>query len=297
MPRPSANAASRIGTAPLRPPQTTKARSPWRSRAGSSSGQTTTGRTTSASSRREQQAVEPDVAAERRDRDRQPERDEDDDLGERRERLVEDLDLGLERRADVADEQAGDEDGEEARAVGDGGDAVDDPGAGERAQRVEARARQREALQRLAEQQPAGDADGEADRHLDARTRARRSRRSPSGCSASSISPIISAIPTGSLAPDSPSRIVPVRPPISRSPSTENITAGSVGRDRGAEQAGGGPVEPEHPVRERAPRRRRSRTCRRRRADVIGTAEARNRRQPIEGRRRRGSRSARPSRP
>lgn len=41
--------------------------------------------------------------------------------------------------------------------------------------------------------------------------------------------PIISAIPTGSLAPDSPSRIVPVRPPTSRLPSTENMTAGSVG--------------------------------------------------------------------
>src|SRR4051812_15333705 len=39
----------------------------------------------------------------------------------------------------------------------------------------------------------------------------------------------MSAIPTGSLAPDSPSRIVPVLPEISRPPSTENITAGSVG--------------------------------------------------------------------
>src|SRR5919197_2082 len=39
----------------------------------------------------------------------------------------------------------------------------------------------------------------------------------------------MSAIPTGSFAPDSPSRIVPVRPLISRLPSTENITAGSVG--------------------------------------------------------------------
>ena len=36
-------------------------------------------------------------------------------------------------------------------------------------------------------------------------------------------------MPTGSFAPDSPSRIVPVLPEISRSPSTENITAGSVG--------------------------------------------------------------------
>ena len=44
-----------------------------------------------------------------------------------------------------------------------------------------------------------------------------------------SIIPIISAIPTGSFAPDSPSRIVPLLPPTSRLPSTENITAGSVG--------------------------------------------------------------------
>ena len=61
------------------------------------------------------------------------------------------------------------------------------------------------------------------------RRRARRSRTIASACVASSIIPSISAIPTGSFAPDSPSRIVPVRPPISRSPSTENITAGSVG--------------------------------------------------------------------
>ena len=39
----------------------------------------------------------------------------------------------------------------------------------------------------------------------------------------------ISAIPTGSLAPESPSRMVPARPWISRSPRTENTTAGSVG--------------------------------------------------------------------
>jgi hypothetical protein len=31
------------------------------------------------------------------------------------------------------------------------------------------------------------------------------------------------------LTPDSPSRIVPLRPPISRFPRTENMTAGSVG--------------------------------------------------------------------
>src|SRR5665647_2327491 len=38
-----------------------------------------------------------------------------------------------------------------------------------------------------------------------------------------------SAIPTGSLAPDSPSRIVPDRPEISRRPSTEKTTPGPVG--------------------------------------------------------------------
>ena len=39
----------------------------------------------------------------------------------------------------------------------------------------------------------------------------------------------MSAIPTGSFAPDSPSRMVPERPRISRLPKTENVTAGSVG--------------------------------------------------------------------
>jgi hypothetical protein len=39
----------------------------------------------------------------------------------------------------------------------------------------------------------------------------------------------INAMPTGSLAPDSPSRMVPLRPATSRRPSTENTTAGSVG--------------------------------------------------------------------
>ncbi len=46
---------------------------------------------------------------------------------------------------------------------------------------------------------------------------------------ASSIIPIMSAIPTGSFVPASPSRIVPERPRISRPPRTENVTAGSVG--------------------------------------------------------------------
>ena len=37
------------------------------------------------------------------------------------------------------------------------------------------------------------------------------------------------AMPTGSLAPASPSSSTPLRPAISRRPSTENTTAGSVG--------------------------------------------------------------------
>lgn len=41
--------------------------------------------------------------------------------------------------------------------------------------------------------------------------------------------PAISAIPTGSFAPDSRSSRVPLGPAISRCPSTENTTAGSVG--------------------------------------------------------------------
>ena len=163
--------------------------------------------------------------------DRQAERDEHDDLGEARERRVEPLDLGLVRRADVADQQPGDEDREEARPVERPRPrrrrrraAASDP------DRVEPRARQRDALHQREQQPPADDADREArrpSRRANSRTttQALAARRDV----ASSIIPIISAIPTGSFAPDSPSRIVPLRPPTSRLPSTENITAGSVG--------------------------------------------------------------------
>ncbi|HWG12229.1 MAG TPA: hypothetical protein VG268_03045, partial [Streptosporangiaceae bacterium] len=40
---------------------------------------------------------------------------------------------------------------------------------------------------------------------------------------------VSSAMPTGSLAPDSPSIRTPLRPETCRWPSTENTTAGSVG--------------------------------------------------------------------
>src|SRR6266516_3349538 len=85
-------AASRMGTAPLSPPQTTKSRSPQRAR-----------------DQREQQRqhdpVSPDVlAGERAELDREAERDEDDDLREAGERGVKAFDLGLVGRADVADQ-------------------------------------------------------------------------------------------------------------------------------------------------------------------------------------------------
>ena len=50
-----------------------------------------------------------------------------------------------------------------------------------------------------------------------------------SSCVASSIIPIMRAMPAGSFTPASPSSVTPERPLISRWPSTENITAGSVG--------------------------------------------------------------------
>src|SRR6478672_8814313 len=54
----------------------------------------------------------------------------------------------------------------------------------------------------------------------------------------------ISAMPTGSLAPDSPSRIVPLRPATSRCPSTEKTTAGSVGEIAVATSSEGNQARP-----------------------------------------------------
>ena len=93
--------------------------------------------------RREQQAVHPAAGRQRGEIDRQSERDEHDDLGQRGEPVLEDVDLGAERRAQIADDQAGDEHGEEPRAVRDRRDAEDEPGERERAQRVEPRGRKR----------------------------------------------------------------------------------------------------------------------------------------------------------
>ena len=98
---------------------------------------------------------------------------------------------------------------------------------------------------------------------------------------ASSIIPSISAIPTGSLAPDSPSRIVPVRPEISRSPSTENITAGSVGAIAAPSRPDVTHVSPNAQWANTATRPAVANVPRTPR-EAIGTADARKRRQPID---------------
>ena len=109
--------------------------------------------------------------------------------------------------------------------------------------------------------------------------------------------PSISAIPTGSFAPDSPSRIVPVRPRISRSPSTENITAGSVGATAAPSRPAVSQPSPKSAVREerRPARRSGERADDAERGDRDGGgAEAATADRAC--RRGRGSRSARPSR-
>ena len=108
------------------------------------------------------------------------------------------------------------------------GGAVDHPGGGDDPQRVERGRGQRHAPHQRQQQRRAGHTDGDTAGHLDGELLDDRPEGAVS-LVASSIIPIISAIPTGSFAPDSPFRIVPVRPRISRPPSTENVTAGSVG--------------------------------------------------------------------
>ena len=161
--------------------------------------------------------------------DRQPEDDERDDLGQPRQRTGELLDLTLVRRALVAHHDAGDEDGEEARAL----EAGREP--------VERRVRERRSAPGTAPRwatAPAASAAGAAIRRRDPRPPRRpsagrsatgRCRRRPSHRRWRPSRLTMIAMPTGSLAPDSPSSRVPERPVISRLPSTENTTAGSVG--------------------------------------------------------------------
>ena len=116
----------------------------------------------------EDQAVEPDVVLDQRVQlDREPERGEDDDLGEARERAEESLDLALARRGRVADQDPGDEDREKAGAVDRGRDAVDHAGRGEHAKRVERGLGKRDAAHQRQKHRRAGDSDRRAADHLD----------------------------------------------------------------------------------------------------------------------------------
>ena len=108
-------------------------------------------------------------------------------------------------------------------------EAVDDAGAEHHGQRVQRAVGQRHAAQRLQHHDAGDGADREPDAHLPQELPGDVGDARPTGARRSSIIPIISAIPTGSLNPDSPSRIVPERPSTSLPASTENVTAGSVG--------------------------------------------------------------------
>ena len=146
----------------------TKIRSPGLSRKGARSGATTIGRIDEGEKERDQQAVEPDRRrAEVGEVQREPEHGEDGDLAQAGERLVEVLDLALERRAHLGDQQPGDEDGEEPGAVRDRGKAVDDEGEDECADRVEPLAGQRDAPHQLHQHERADQPDRQADDHRD----------------------------------------------------------------------------------------------------------------------------------
>ena len=80
---------------------------------------------------------------------------------------MERLDLSLASERDVAQEDAGDEDGQEARSVGDRREPIDDSGSTEHADGVERGSPESNMAQHGQQQHGAGDSDGEANRHLD----------------------------------------------------------------------------------------------------------------------------------
>ncbi len=80
---------------------------------------------------------------------------------------MERLDLSLAGSRDVAEEDARDEHGEEARPVCDRGEPVDDSGSGQHADGVQRRAREPNPPHHGQEQHRAGNANGEPDRHFD----------------------------------------------------------------------------------------------------------------------------------
>ena len=116
----------------------------------------------------EHQAGHPDVRPGKdAEVQRETEHAEGHDLAQACQCRVEALDLPLEGSPYVPHEDPGDEDGEKSRAVGDGGQPVEDEGAHERSERVEALARQADAAHEPDKRQAAGDADRGTDAHLE----------------------------------------------------------------------------------------------------------------------------------
>ena len=158
----------------------------------------------------------------------------------------------------------------------DRGDAVDDPGGEQHRERIERRVGQRDPPQRLEQDEARRPPRPRARSPISPQELPRRRRRhAASGDVASSIIPIISAIPTGSLKPDSPFE--------DRARAALDLLAGEHRerhrRDRSGASAA--PIRsatvqsnPSSVVRGDARRAARCRTCRARRAIVIGTAAA-----------------------
>ena len=214
--------------------------------------------------RREREALAPSGRRRARTRcDRQPERDEDDDLGERREpvagtRSISALNGAPRRRRRI---RPATKTARNPEPCGDGRDAVEDAGAGERAQRVQPGDRQSSRAQ-----QPRRDAARRRRRRRARspsarRTRARRSRSSRPRASRARSSRSSARSRPGRSRPTRPRGSCPVRPPISRSPSTENITAGSVGATAAPSRPAVEPAEAEGEVREQRDDAAPSRTC------------------------------------
>ncbi len=123
MPLTTASEARRIGTAPFKPAQVTNSRSLRSSFDGSRSGVTTSGRIDEAEQHGENEPLPPDVSREdEAEVDREPEGDEDGELAEVGERREEVPHLDSAGKLRVADHDPCHEDGQEARAVPDGGD-------------------------------------------------------------------------------------------------------------------------------------------------------------------------------
>jgi hypothetical protein len=223
----SAKVARRIGTAPFSPPQAGALGPPQSHRREQERDDERA--SDESEEQGKQDPVEPDaLTAEIGEVEGQAESGEDGDLRHARKGALEALDLTFERRPRVTEQEAGDEDGEKTRAVRECRGAIDDRRRNEGADGVQAFA-------------------GQGACRINCRTKtapatptasptAISSQKSPtivhndaSSCVANSSIPITRAMPTGSFAPDSPSSTVPERPPTSRFPMTENMTAGSVG--------------------------------------------------------------------